>query len=454
MQRKGNGRGDNFKRAAVRFPAALLLALAMAGSVSAGPGETFDRIIAPYETMNDASGAVVVSENGKIIYEKGFGFSDRDIRTQNTPWTRFRIGSLNKQLTAACILLLEERGKLSTDDALAKHFPDFPNGQKITIKQLLTHRSGLPKYIPYNGGGQPTSAELLRLIATLEPDAEPGTRYGYSNAGFVLLALIVEKVSGTPFPKFLVDNVFKPLRMRNSGVGINNAKIARGYVTGVGNAVLSAPSLAVFNFEVYSTAEDLDRWQVGLYNGKLIAEKSLAKLTTDYGDRYGFGISVRKTPRVSYGHDGVISGYAGFVFYFPDRRISVTYLGNIESGAMGELQSMLPAAALGDKVEPVKVRTFADTIDKSRFAKFVGRYEVFPGFFLDVRYREGELSLRGPMGAFIALTPVSEKEFFYRHLYANVAFVADADGKIVRLDWTDRGGTYPCKKRSETYPEN
>ena len=408
-----------------------------------------EKFVAPYLEMRDFSGAILISQNGMILFEKGFGLSDLETRAPNTAQTRFRIGSLNKQLTAAAVLLLEEKGKLSTDDAVSKFFPDFPNGAAITLRQLLTHRSGLPKYVPFSDRTrEPSSAELLKIIGALAPEAKPGERYNYSNAGFVLLALVVEKVSGESFPEFLTKNVFKPLKMKASGVGFGKSKeFAKGYVTGVGAELAPAPALDVFNYQVFSTVGDLDRWQTGLYGGKLLRPASLAKMTRDYGDRYGFGISIGKgTPR-SFGHDGVYSGYTGFVTYFPDEKMSLVYLGNIESGALGELQSNLPNIAFGREFAVAKPRSFADRAARADFSQFAGRYEVFPGFYLDVKYAESVLSLRGPMGAFIALTPLGGNEFFYRHLYAKVTFVKAEDGSIARLDWTDAGGnTYPCKR--------
>ncbi|HEY0458161.1 MAG TPA: serine hydrolase [Pyrinomonadaceae bacterium] len=413
-----------------------------------------DEFVAPYLTMQDLSGAILVSQNGKILFANGYGYSDFETRAANTPETRFRIGSLNKQLTAATVLLLEEKGKLKTQDTVAKFFADFPNGDQITIQHLLTHKSGLPKYVPFKDlNREPSSAELVKIIGALQPEAKPGERYGYSNAGFVLLALIVEKVSGKSFPQFLTENVFKPLGMKHSGVGFSaSRKIAKGYVTGVGTEIAPAPSLGVFNYQVFSTVEDLNKWQTGLYGGKLLQPASLAKMTTDYGDRYGYGLSVGKSSPRYFGHDGVYSGYNGFVTYFPDEKLSIVYLGNIESGALGALQTNLPEIAFGKEFKAAEVREYDKSAATADFQNYVGRYEVFPGFYLDVKFEKNVLSLRGPMGAFIALTPIGGDEFFYRHLYAKVAFVRGENRKIGRLDWADaNGSTYPCKKISSEY---
>ena len=410
--------------------------------------------VEPFLEMRDLSGAILVSQNGKTLYAKGFGAADLEKQTPVTVQTRFRIGSLNKQLTAAAVLLLEEKGKLKTSDPVSKFFPDFPNGDKITLEHLLTHRSGLTKYVPYKqNGSAPSPAELVKIIGSLPPEAKPGERYNYSNAGFVLLALVVEQVSGRSFPQFLAENIFKPLGMKNSGVGKGDGReYAKGYVTGVDREISPAPSLDVFNYEVFSTVEDLNKWQVGLYGGRLLSPAALLKMTTDHGDRYGYGLSVRNAPRRSFGHDGVTSGYNGFVTFFPDEKLSVVYLGNIESGALGELQTNLPSIAFGGEFKVPKIREPAKKPVTADFQKFVGRYEVFPGFYLDVKFDRETLSLRGPLGAFIALTPLSENEFFYRHLYAKVTFVKDENQKIARLDWTDAsGGTYPCKKISSEY---
>ena len=169
-------------------------------------------------------GSVLVVEGDKTLINQGFGFADLEWDIPNTPDTKFRLGSLTKQFTAASILLLEERGKLSTDDLVKKYVPDAPAAwDKMTLYEVLTHTAGIPNFTAFPDyhaleWKSMTPAELVARFKDKPLDFEPGTQFRYSNSGYVLLGYILEKVSGEKYAKFLQENLFGPLGMADTGV--------------------------------------------------------------------------------------------------------------------------------------------------------------------------------------------------------------------------------------------
>src|SRR5437879_526519 len=180
-----------------------------------------DAYVRRYADGDFFSGVVRVTKGDRVIYENAFGYADRAWQIPNSLQTRFQIASLSKPMTATAILVLGEERKLSLEDKLSKFLPDFPNGDRITIEELLTHYSGLAdasSTADYNDWSrfQQTPASLVEKLAKLPPRSQPGTRYSYSNSNYHLLALIIEKASGTSFGDFLDQNIFKPLGMTNT----------------------------------------------------------------------------------------------------------------------------------------------------------------------------------------------------------------------------------------------
>jgi CubicO group peptidase (beta-lactamase class C family) len=168
-------------------------------------------------------GAVLVGVDGKIVFEKGYGTADDEWESHNTPTTKFRIASLTKQFTAACILLLQERGRLNARDPISRYLSGLSDTWRaITIHQLLTHTSGIPNYtsdpqfarLRHTGA---TPSEMVSLVSAKPLEFGSGTKWAYSNTGYILLGMIIEKTSGQSYADFLKSNIFEPLGMTNSG---------------------------------------------------------------------------------------------------------------------------------------------------------------------------------------------------------------------------------------------
>ena len=249
------------------------------------------------------SGSVLVAKDGAPLLREGFGAADREWDIPNAPDTKFRLGSLTKQFTATAILQLAEAGKLSVDDPVSKFYADAPAAwSKITIKHLLSHTSGIPSYtgIPnfFSKGASKLPLkpeEIVKLTQDKPLEFEPGAKYAYDNTGYVLLGVVIEKVSGQTYADYLSQHIFQPLGMKNTGYDVSGeilAKRASGYEPGKGgwrNADYLDMTLPYAAGSLYSTVDDLLIWNTALTDGKILTDASRKAAWTENLNHYGFG---------------------------------------------------------------------------------------------------------------------------------------------------------------------
>lgn len=325
------------------------------GQVADGSSR-LDEIVQSALANRQFMGAVLVVKDGRSLLDKAYGFADMGQRRPNSVNTRFPVASLSKQFTAAGILLLEERGKLRTDDAIVKYIPNVPPAwRKITIRHLLTHTSGIPGSAPLPGlvgakpfAASPTGPNDPAIDGSLE--FAPGSRFSYSNAGYRVLDHLIEKLSGQSYAEFLQTNIFDPLAMKETGFGGDckaGMKGASGYAPlwpESGKSV-SAPAA----WDLCSTTHDLLLWEQGLFGGQMLSQTSLDKMTTPSSAGYGFGLWITRLDKqttVIY-HPGNISGFSSAMAYVPDSKLYVVVLSNIDGTAAPRVQSQLLDVARG-----------------------------------------------------------------------------------------------------------
>jgi CubicO group peptidase (beta-lactamase class C family) len=284
-----------------------------------------EQIPRSYARNNQFMGAVLVAEGDRVIIDKGYGYANIERQEPNTPDTKFRLGSITKQFTAACVLLLEERGKLKTYDVVNKYIPNAPRAWgKITIFHLLTHMSGIPNFTSFPDYPEietrtVTPEQLVALFRDKPLDFEPGTRWNYSNSGYALLGYLIEKVSGNGYQDFVRENILEPVGMKDSGYDSSSAVIARhanGY-TRRGDAIVNANyidmTIPYAAGGLYSTTHDLLRWEHGLFGGKVLSPASLnGKMTTPFQENYAMGLRVIARRSLEICHGGDIEGLARF----------------------------------------------------------------------------------------------------------------------------------------------
>jgi D-alanyl-D-alanine carboxypeptidase len=313
-----------------------------------------DAYLSNLTAKNLFRGSVLVGVDGKIIFEKGYGLADEEWNQPNTPVTEFRIFSMTKQFTGACILLLQERGLLSVQDTVSKYVDNLPDSWgSITIHQLLTHTSGIPNYVGVSQRAKElerlgvTPREIVDLVATMPLDFKPGTQLRYTNTGYILLGMIIEKVSGQTYAAFLKKNIFGPLGMEHSGYDNQSAilkKRASGYSNRDGHLVNADFGEMSFPFAaggIYSTVEDLYRWNEALTQpGKLLSTHSLDQMfaiypeTTAYGGQnYGYGVVIaHRFRRLLYYHAGGWYGFSSIMQRYPKEHLCIVVLSNLEQG--------------------------------------------------------------------------------------------------------------------------
>lgn len=401
-----------------------------------------EQVIQSYVSANQFMGSVLVARNGSVMLSKGYGSANLEWGIPNAPTTKFRLGSLTKQFTAAAILLLEERGKLSVNDPLKKHIPDAPAAwDKVTIFHLLTHTSGIPSFTGFPDYGPteaiPTTPQKLVARFRDKPlEFQPGEKFNYSNSGYVLLGYLIEKIAGQSYASFVEQNLFGPLGMKDSGIDSNAAIIpnrASGYEPdpkGPKNAGFVHMSIPFAAGALYSTTGDLLLWEQGLFSGRLLKPESLKKMTAPFKGDYAFGLGVHSVNgHKVIDHGGGIEGFNTHLAYYPEGKIAVVVLGNLSGGAPSAIAGKLGALAHGEKVLlPNERREVA--VSKKILAEYAGTYEMSPTFNLVMTVEDGQLMTQATGQAKLPLFAESETMFFLKVVDAQVEFFRNEKGEV------------------------
>jgi len=404
-----------------------------------------EQVVQSYVATNRFMGSVEVVREGKVLLDKGYGSANLEWDLPNSPASKFRLGSLTKQFTAACILLLEERGKLSVDDPVKKHMPDAPAAwDKVTIFHLLTHTSGIPSFTGFpdyrSTEAIPSTPEQLVARFRDKPlEFAPGEKWNYSNSGYVLLGYLLEKVSGQKYADFVQENIFKPLGMSDSGYDSNSAVTkhrAAGYSPSPKGTVIAGyidMSIPFSAGALYSTTGDLVRWEQGLFGGKVLKPASLQKMTTPFKSDYALGLGVRSANgRKVIDHGGGIEGFNTHLAYYPDSKVIVVVLGNLQGGAPTEIAAKLGAVANGDNVVlPSERKEVA--VPASVLSQYVGTYEVSPAFSIVMTLEGNQLMTQATAQPKFPVFAETETKFFLRVVEADLEFVKGADGAVTHL---------------------
>jgi len=434
--------------------------LAPAQSSTSDPTPRMQQVIQSYVDNKTFMGTVLVAKDGKIILNQGYGSADLEWNIPNTPSVKFRLGSLTKQFTAASILLLEERGKLKIDDPISNYMPDAPPAwSKITIYNVLTHTSGIPSFTGFPDYSttewkDTTPADLVARFRDKPLDFEPGTKFNYSNSGYVLLGYLIEKISGQTYADFLQQNIFTPLNMTDTGIDTNAAILphrAQGYTPspkGIHHAGYISMTIPFSAGALYSTTGDLLKWEQGLFGGKLLTPASLTKMTTPFKSDYAFGLSVRTVDgHKVITHNGGIEGFSTSLNYYPDDKLVVIVLSNLNGGAPDQIANNLSKVTSGQPVilpSERKEITVAPTI----LADYVGTYQMAPDFNNVIAIKDGHLTSKLGKQPEIDLFAESETKFFLKVVDAQIEFFRDpTTHAVTRLVIYQNGTTHEGKRQ-------
>ena len=328
--------------------------------------EQLDELINLYTEYGQFNGSVLVAEKGEVIYKKGFGLANMEWKIPNQSDTKHRLGSITKQFTSMLILQLVEQGKLKLDVPISTYLLDYPksNGDIITIHHLLTHTSGTPNYTSFPGFFRDSSRdpytpeEFVSFFADSTLEFKPGERFAYSNSGYFLLGVIIEKVTGKSYEQVLKDKITIPLKMNNTGYDHHRTILenrASGYEkngSNYRNAAYLDMTIPYAAGSLYSTVEDLYLWDQALYTNQLLSSKYMDLLFTNhiqagssyYG--YGWGMSTRPIGTTNdsikvVSHGGGINGFNTSITRIPSDKNLVVLFNNTGGAPLGQMNNAI-----------------------------------------------------------------------------------------------------------------
>ncbi|HYE44017.1 MAG TPA: serine hydrolase domain-containing protein [Caulobacteraceae bacterium] len=402
--------------------------------------------------------AVLVARGDTVLFRGARGEADVERHTPLRPDSVLRIGSVTKQFAAAGLLTLVEAGKVKLDDPLSRYLPDYPGGDRITVRQLLNHTSGvksytdMPGYMATSIGRDLTTAQMIDVFDDATPDFAPGAGWTYSNSGYVLVGAVIEAASGMPWHAYLEEALFRPLGMRRTGYGHDprfTAMQAGGYsfdgerVTPMQPMSMTQPHAAG---ALVSTVEDLHKWNRALHRGRVVKADLYRQMITPGGPAaapgigYGFGIyagTVRNRPALR--HNGAIFGFASSLYYLPGPDITVVVLENDDASNSPEtadtVARRLAAMAMGDpypapRPVPVALADLQAAQAVYRFPSDVTR---------TLRVVDGQLTAQRGQGPRTVLIPIAADEFLYQNGFDRLVVQRGADGAVSGVRFFPRG---------------
>jgi CubicO group peptidase (beta-lactamase class C family) len=415
--------------------------------------------------------AVLVAQKGRVVFKQAYGYANLEDLVPVTTETKFRIGSITKQFTAAAILRLQEQGKLSVRDPLSKFIPDYPRGSEVTLHHLLTHTSGIHSYTSKHNFMETASAyvtpeDLIKSFKNDPYDFDPGKKWLYNNSGYFLLGYIIEKVSGLFYGDYLEREFFDPLGMKNTGLHHWSEILeheARGYAFESGRLTKAQNwdmSRAGGAGALYSTVDDLYLWNEALFAGKVLGAESLkaaftpvntgiAEMGPEEGYGYGWGVaSVRGLKEVQ--HGGGLHGFLSHLKRLREEQFTVVVLANSSPPPPdldpGWLAQEIAQIYFYEKME--KKPTPLSSLSEATLEAYMGRYDY--GAAVLTVTREGSRLFAQLSGQpRFEIFPKSESEFLWKVVDARVQFVRDEKGQVAKAIHQQGGQTIQAPKMKD-----
>jgi CubicO group peptidase (beta-lactamase class C family) len=396
--------------------------------------------------------SIAVMKNGQIVKSMGYGYSNLEHTVPAKPETVYQSGSVGKQFTATGIMMLVEEGKIALDDPITKYFPDAPESWKqVKVRNLLSHTGGISNkiYDEINMREDYTEDQMLKKIESMPLDFKPGDNWNYSNSGYVLLGILIHKVTGKFYGDVLQERIFKPLGMTTTRI-ISEADIipnrAAGYEFKKGvlkNQDWVAPMInTTADGSLYFTVLDLSKWDGALYGEKMLKKSSLDQMwtpfvlnngrTVQYGFAWRFD-EVRKHRIVE--HGGSWQGFNTHIARYVDDKLTVVVLANL-SGARPETIAHQIAAFYNPDLAPIQKKEAK--INAALLDQYAGEYQ-FPESKMVLVHKEGHLKGGSSEEGNVDLIPESETSFFTKD-GSVVTFVKDASGKVTHMIYDDTEG--------------
>ena len=415
-----------------------------------------DRFIQYFVNNRLFQGTALIAQDGQPLFRKSYGVANADWRIPNSPETKYRIGSMTKMFTAAMVMQLVEQSRLSLDDSILKYYPDGKeHWRPVTIHHLLSHTSGIPD--PSDTPGFMTKfatvshspAEIMRLTADRPLEFTPGTQFKYDNGGYVLLGWLIERLINKHYEVQLRQSLLDPLGMKDTGYDHYDNVLpyrAEGYnykgltLFRANYVDMSVPFAAA---AMYSTVDDLLKWDQALYGDKILSDASKQKMWTPGLKNFGYGWMIEKRwGGTVLEHGGGINGYNGMIARFPEKKLFAVVLGNLGSAAPFEMVDGLLSIALGNVADPKPHARVVMNVDESR--PFEGEYELHWAFSMKVRVAGDVLIVQFTGQPPTRFEPMSATRFFNDQLDAELDFAKDGSSVVVYQS----GAAIPFQKRN------
>ena len=457
-----------------RFASWLALTLAAvavqaAGRLPQSVEAKLDDVFKPWDKKDAPGGAVSVSVKGQVVYEKAFGMANLELDVPNKTTTIFDVGSVTKQFTATCALLLAEQGKFSIDDEAGKYLTEYPvlSENKITIRQLMSHTAGVRDYmslVTFKTGslafGDDDVVETLKGQRTL--DFPPGMGFSYSNSGYFLLKKLVEKESGKSLAVFAKESIFVPLGMDHTQILDDPAKLihdrAFGYVD-PGNGTGFRAGLSMIAADgaggLWTDLDDMHKWTENWKHNKLgkadpkFFEQMQSKTKLKVGTEVPYGLAFfmdayKGVRRIQHGGDFI--GFHAQVSWYPDQDVTIVTMSNDGTQNAKTFNDQAAEVLLADVIKPDPSGAQKEvTLTEKELDDYTGRFDL-NGAAVDVKHTGTQLQVQVTGQPQIDVYASEKDKFFYKVVAARIEFNRDAEGRVDSLTVFQGGATIKCPR--------
>ncbi len=394
--------------------------------------EEVDEYMSAWVENGKFNGSLLIARKDSVLYNKSFGYAHREFKVANTKSTKYLIGSITKTFTAYGILLLEQQGKLSLSDKLLKYLPEFPNAERVSIHQLLTHRSGITDYHQFkgweeNGMLNPSPQSTLSTLLSKPSIFEPGEKFSYTNSGYIILGLIIEQVSGLSFRAYIESYITERLGLANTGVA-SNVSLIENLASGYRTTPRETIKPTHINYRqpyasgnMYSTPFDLWKFTQAVVRSKLLPPEK-TDLIFNIEENYGYGWGIRNFNGIkAYGHFGAMNGFVGGLTYIPQGEYFICFLTNDDNTPKYTITDDLVKIVNGEDVMPPRVTKLIKLTEGMK-SNVIGDYLVKERDTLKVFELDGSLYLQETGQVMHELFPVDSLEFEFTLFEFNAIF--------------------------------
>lgn len=416
-------------------------------------------------------GSVLVAKEGKVLLDQGYGFADFKQNVMNKPQTKFAIGSVTKQFTAMAVMQLCEKGLINVEDKVSKYLSDFPNGDIITIHNLLSQTSGLKNFTEVKGFLELNTDNkdpmvCINLIKDMPLEFKPGEEFRYSNTNFTLLGIIVEKVTGESLENYLQENIFTPLNMVNTGIcyGENNEFSGATSYTGFLEVAPIDDKLVLSQTygagSMYSTVEDLYRWDSALKTEKLVKQQTLDQIFKEHipmyeTASYGYGWMIADTAiGKEILHGGNTFGFTANIARYIDKDLTIIILTNNGYYDATALTDNLTKITFNEDYEMPEILKEIEIKDKDLYDNYVGKYNFISNTNLDIIKKDNKLYAQVTGQKAFEIFPQTNNKFFAKELEVTIEFVNNDKNEVTELKFKQLGIEFVCKRVDDTAKGN